>query len=690
MTPPIFPSVPDDRAERYPGCSQALSCEGPTCCPSHEVFWSSTPFRVSTGRGGAVAASGSNHIAIRDSVFRANEAPRGATLRISSTLSARIANTSIDEPADEWSSAVSALGASVATCFDNPCGTGSRCTFRDHSTICEACGPNEIGLDGISCYACPPGTQPDALQAQCMPCASGQYSTIGVCTQCGDGKTSTEDRTGCKACPVNQMARPPEFRCECQLGYYNSTDVRPACNEGDFAPEAPQESSEVCISCGKLSCIKECQGDWLQIESGWSSHSQASMSDAELPVLKCRYDVPGKPSSCPGGVVANNNGTTCAEGYEDPLCGACMDGFILKSDGECELCGKTATSSIVIVVVGGLALLVVAVKYVPVWFKALKLASDSIQDLARLAQELDLKAISKIFLGTMQILGNLTAVLAIALPETFAQFIEGFVMIFKFDLVNVFALGCLSSGSYTSSLIAAVGLVVSVAVIVGCMYFYEMAAVEKMERHTDSAETVTAFKELFDQFDADNSQLIDLDEVKKIVLKIDPTTTTEEIETLYEMANTDDSDVGISFDEFLAAATAEHETEQDTVRLDLGLLVKKKAQYNIRDNATSRLFLLVFLLYPSLTNTILEGFACRKIGENEAVLHVDYTMACDDSSESWALFLVNIVLTLLWPIGVPGFLFYTMYMVRAAIMDDDPDTLQKYNFVLNDYDKAHW
>jgi hypothetical protein len=65
---------------------------------------------------------------------------------------------------------------------------------------------------------------------------------------------------------------------------------------------------------------------------------------------------------------------------------------------------------------------------------------------------------------------------------------------------------------------------------------------------------------------------------------------------------------------------------QDTVRLDLGLLVKKKAQYNIRDNATSRLFLLVFLLYPSLTNTILEGFACRKIGENESVLHVDYAM----------------------------------------------------------------
>ena len=65
-------------------------------------------------------------------------------------------------------------------------------------------------------------------------------------------------------------------------------------------------------------------------------------------------------------------------------------------------------------------------------------------------------------------------------------------------------------------------------------------------------------------------------------------------------------------------------------------------------------------------------------------------MACDDSPESWVLFLVSITLTLMWPIGVPGVLFYTMCTARAAIMDDDPDTLQKYDFVLNDYDKEHW
>ena len=47
----------------------------------------------------------------------------------------------------------------------------------------------------------------------------------------------------------------------------------------------------------------------------------------------------------------------------------------------------------------------------------------------------------------LKVRARVRAVLAIALPETFAQFIEGFVMIFKFDLVNVFALGCLSSAA---------------------------------------------------------------------------------------------------------------------------------------------------------------------------------------------------------------------------------------------------
>jgi hypothetical protein len=247
VTPPIFPSITDIRGERYPGCSTSAACEGSLCCPSYEAFWSSTPFRVSTGYGGAVAAAGSNRVTIRDSVFRANEAPRGATLRFSSTLSARITNTSIDEPVGEWSSAVSAFGANVATCFGNPCGTGSRCTFRDHSTLCDPCGPNEIGLDGVSCLACSPGSQPNDEQTECVQCESGRASSIGICTFCAAGKTSSADRTGCIPCQPGTYRGAEDNECDqCPVGTQSADGV--SC-EPCPAGTSPTEARDGCTAC---------------------------------------------------------------------------------------------------------------------------------------------------------------------------------------------------------------------------------------------------------------------------------------------------------------------------------------------------------------------------------------------------------------------------------------------------------
>ena len=75
-----------------------------------------------------------------------------------------------------------------------------------------------------------------------------------------------------------------------------------------------------------------------------------------------------------------------------------------------------------------------------------------------------------------------------------------------------------------------------------------------------------------------------------------------------------------------------------------------------------------------------EGFACRRIGEEAAILKVDYAMDCT-SSEYTAVLLTCSVLLVLWPIGVPSFLFYKMYKVREDIIGQDKETLQKFDFV---------
>ena len=140
---------------QFPGCVLGQCGDpvgSPACskfCPIGAATWSSYDFRVSSGNGGAILTAGPVPVSIGDSVFRANEAPKGASLSVTGASSLRITNTTIDDPVDESSSAVHTVAATVATCAENPCEAGSKCTFRDFSTFCEPCGDNEIGTDGV-------------------------------------------------------------------------------------------------------------------------------------------------------------------------------------------------------------------------------------------------------------------------------------------------------------------------------------------------------------------------------------------------------------------------------------------------------------------------------------------------------------------------------------------------------------
>ena len=186
-------------------------------------MWSSQPFRVTSGQGGAISSSGPIAMVISDTTFRTNEAPKGAALSIAAASSVRITNTTIDEPEDESSSAVWTKAASVAACAENPCEPGLQCTFLDSSTFCEPCGENEFGVDGISCDACQPGTQPDDAHTQCNPCEPGQYSQIGICIFCPAGKTSSEDRAGCTPCEPGTHRAAEEPLCDqCPDGTHSS------------------------------------------------------------------------------------------------------------------------------------------------------------------------------------------------------------------------------------------------------------------------------------------------------------------------------------------------------------------------------------------------------------------------------------------------------------------------------------
>jgi len=274
--------------------------------------------------------------------------------------------------------------------------------------------------------------------------------------------------------------------------------------------------------------------------------------------------------------------------------------------------------------------------------------------------ELHIPAIVKMVVATCQILGNLTSVLKIRLPETFTRLIRTFVSVFRFDILSMLSLGCLSDGSFSASLLASVLFVAVIAVTVLLLYLYERHQA-KWLNHIDSddgdfasAKVEAHLRELFEDFDTDGTG-IELTELQAMVRKINSNTSDEEAHALFQAVDTDGTGT-IDFDEFhnaVAAKTRHRHLRRNP--LDLKTLVKRKEHAKIRAKADGRLFLLIFLIYPGLTNKIFEGFSCRAIGESASIMESDYAVSCE-STEYESIRRMCLLLTLLWPVGVPSYL----------------------------------
>ena len=75
----------------------------------------------------------------------------------------------------------------------------------------------------------------------------GQHSTIGVCSFCSAGKTSTEDRTSCISCEPGTHRAAEEPTCEqCPDGTHSSDGVEcVACQPGT----SPTDARDDCVAC---------------------------------------------------------------------------------------------------------------------------------------------------------------------------------------------------------------------------------------------------------------------------------------------------------------------------------------------------------------------------------------------------------------------------------------------------------
>jgi hypothetical protein len=167
-------------------------------------------------------------------------------------------------------------------------------------------------------------------------------------------------------------------------------------------------------------------------------------------------------------------------------------------------------------------------------------------------------------------------------------------------------------------------LVLLVVTTVAIAYIYDTFKVNRDSQGHDEEKHKKHARQVFQVFDTNNDG-IQLSEVEAVLAKLDPEASTEVAAKIFAKADANANGV-IDFTEFYAAVT--HPEASEGLDMDLAALVKLSEQNTVRARAVSRLFLLIFLLYPSLNTKIFEAFACRDLGPGLSVLQADYTVDC--------------------------------------------------------------
>lgn len=241
-----------------------------------------------------------------------------------------------------------------------------------------------------------------------LVCPRGLYRPDGAagCSSCSSDAIPNEAQSRCVVCPPRQVADSSGTICTCDSGFFNSSAVFPSCHLADYTASAFEEGLIECKPCLGFDCVDTCQGSSITISAGWTMYNREDGIEAAL--FNCKNE-----NACPvlvttavsGGVTeattSNVSSQRCTDGYTDVLCGACAEGFVLKStDGSCKQCGSTSGGGFLIAVLVIILIILFAkmmtsnafLNYVP-----------TIIAILQMLRGLDIKPMLKCILATMQV-----------------------------------------------------------------------------------------------------------------------------------------------------------------------------------------------------------------------------------------------------------------------------------------------
>ena len=223
-----------------------------------------------------------------------------------------------------------------------PCSSGQT-TIVSGLSYCDDCPVGQFGNSSVSggfCYDCVAGQYNlNTGVTQCVDCPAGYESTAGqqVCTACPDLTVAASPGTPqCAKCDPHAISDLTHTKCECDPGYY--LDRHYVVGSDNFV-------CDVCPTGADCSGYGNTYGSLAALPGFWRS-SNDTLNFYECPVAKyCTGGLAGTTSN------STNSATACADNRAGIMCTTCAEGFHEQTGGACVPCptGGTSWASIALI-----------------------------------------------------------------------------------------------------------------------------------------------------------------------------------------------------------------------------------------------------------------------------------------------------------------------------------------------------
>jgi hypothetical protein len=97
---------------------------------------------------------------------------------------------------------------------------------------------------------------------------------------------------------------------------------------------------------------------------------------------------------------------------------------------------------------------------------------------------------------------------------------------------------------------------------------------------------------------------------------------------------------------------------------------------NLVQNARVTAFILIYLMYPTITNLSFSLFNCLKLDDNRHYLRRDLSVQCWTPDHLKIAFGIGIPLIVFWVIGFPTYIFFRLRNLRQRL--DETDVMINY------------